>query len=352
MFKQIICLLIGLFFTNFVAAQQDINELSRKFDELSIQKKGLNEVIKMDVSGLTLYDFISSMAGEHQLNVDVEIGLNQPISSNFFDITVKEIFIHLIQKYDLEVTFSSNIIVFKKRKEVMVVEKKTPKIIDVSYNVQNDFLSVKLENDSLPSVVKAIIDKTGKNLVMASDVKNLKVSSYILNRPFDQVIEMMSKSNDLLATKDENGFYFIEKNKEINSSSTSNSNQKNKQVKTNSGLPGYYEVNLNKTGFLSIKANAADITDLLTEAAEKLRINYFLYNKPENEKTTLLVENVSFDELLENIFKGKKYTYNVKNNFYLIGEHLTEGLRATEIIQLENRSIIKQSEIMMLSIQV
>jgi type IV pilus assembly protein PilQ len=341
MFKKITYLLIGFLFTNLVAAQQDINELSRKFDELSIQKKGLNEAIKIDVSGVTLYDFISSIAEEHELNIDVDSALNQPVSNNFFDVTVKEVFVHLVQKYDLEVSFMNNIIVFKKRKVVVLVEKKVPKIIDVNYNPQNDFLSVKLENDSLPSVVKAIIDKSSKNLVLASEVKNLKVSAYILNRPFDQVIEMMAKSNDLLATKDENGFYFIEKNKEINNNDTSSNsnNQKAKRSKANIGAIGYYEVNLNKTGFLSVKANVADVTDLLTEAAEKLHINYFLYNKPENEKTTLLAENISFDALLENIFKGKKYTYNKKDNFYLIGEQVTEGLRVTEMIQLENRSI-------------
>ena len=98
MFKQIIYVLIGVLFTSLVAAQQDINELSRKFDELSIQKKGLNEAIKIDVSGVTLFDFISSIAEEHQLNVDVDIALNQPVANNFFDVTIKEVFIHLVQK--------------------------------------------------------------------------------------------------------------------------------------------------------------------------------------------------------------------------------------------------------------
>lgn len=341
MFKQIVYILIGFFFTNLVVAQQDINELSRKFDELSIQKKGLNESIKIDVSGLTLHDFISSIAEEHQLNIDIEDDLDQPISNNFYDVTVKEVFIHLVQKYDLEVTFMNNIITFKKRKEVKIIEKKLPKVIDVNYNSQNDFLSVKLENDSLPSVTKAIIDKSGKNLVLAPNVKTLKVSAYILNRPFDQVIEMLAKSNDLVATKDENGFYFIEKNNEINSNATLNngSSPKSKQPKASLGSPGYYQVDLNKTGFLSVKANVADTADLLTEAAEKLHINYFLYNKPENEKTTLSADNITFDELLENIFKGKKYTFKKQDNLYLIGEQATEGLRVTEMIQLENRSI-------------
>ncbi|RTY91794.1 type II secretion system protein GspD [Flavobacterium sp. GT3R68] len=339
MFKQVVYILIGLFFTNLVTAQQDINELSRKFDELAIQKKGLTETIKIDVSGLTLHDFISSIAEEHQLNIDVDMNLNQPVVNNFFDVTVKDVFIHLVQKYDLEVTFMNNIITFKKRTEIKIIEKKPVKVIDVDYNSQNDFLSIKLENDSLPAVARAITDKSGKNLVLAPDIKNLKISSYILNRPFDQVIEMMSKSNDLIATKDENGFYYIEKNKDGNNNVSGTNNQKVKQPKANVDSPGYYDVGLTKSGFLSVKANVADAADLLMEAAEKLHINYFLYNKPENEKTTLLAENITFDELLEQVFKGKKYTYRKQDNFYLIGEQVTEGLRAVELVQLENRSI-------------
>lgn len=343
MFKKIALFLIGFLFTNFVVAQEDINILSGKFDELAKQKKGINEVLKINVSGLTLHDFISSIAEEHQLNIDVESGLDQPVVNNFYDVTVKDVFLHLVQKYDLEVGFMNNIISFKKRKEVKVVEKKLPKVIDVSYNPQNDFLSVKLENDSIPSVAKAITDKSGKNIVLAPDTKGLKVSAYILNRPFDQVIEMLSKSNDLIATKDENGFYYLEKNKEVNGQSAGNSigssSSKTKQPKASQGAPGYYEVDLNKAGFLNIKANVADASDLLTEAAEKLRINYFMYNKPENEKTTLSAENLTFDDLLENIFKGKKYSYRKQDNLYLIGEHTTESLRITEMISLENRSI-------------
>ncbi|KIA94985.1 MULTISPECIES: type II secretion system protein GspD [unclassified Flavobacterium] len=339
MLKQVIYILTALFFTTSIAAQQDISELNRKFDELSLQKKGLNQVIKIDVSGLTLHNFISSIAEEHQLNVDVDVELNQPIAHNFFDVTVKDVFIHIAQKYDLEVTFMNNIIVFKKRKTVVIPEKKTPKIIDVTYNAQNDFLSVKLENDSLPAIAKAIIDKSGKNLIVAQDVKTLKISSYILNRPFDQVIEMMSKSNDLLVTKDDNGFYYLEKNTSPTANAITNSSQKSKQARVSSGVPGYYDVNINKKGFLEINAYIADASDLLTEAAEKLHINYFLYNKPENEKTTLSATNITFDELLEHIFRGKKYTYKKQGHFYLIGEEATEGLRITEMIQLENRSI-------------
>jgi type IV pilus assembly protein PilQ len=341
MIKKIIFILLLFGITNQVVGQQNTEELEKQFDDFSKIKKGLNDVLKIDVSGLSLNDLISSIAEEHQLNVSVDSDLNNPVVNNFFDVTVKDVFVFLVQKYDLEVNFMSNIIVFKKRKEVKVVEKKVPKIIDVSYNNQNDFLSIKLENDSLPAVARAIIDKSGKNIVLSQEVKSLKVSSYILNRPFDQVIQMMAKSNDLVANKDENGVFYVEKNtapKEINTTAINKNNSKEKQ-KPASGSEGFYDIQVNEKGFLRVKANVADATDLLIEAAEKLNVNYYIYNKPENEKTSLLANNITFDDLLEHIFKGKKYTFRNKDGFYIIGENITEGLRSTELIQLENRSI-------------
>ncbi|WP_291131218.1 type II secretion system protein GspD [Flavobacterium sp. UBA7682] len=338
--KYVLIVLFSILSISLSTAQSDMASLTIKFEDFAKQKKGLNDIMKTDVSGLTLYDFINSVAQEHQLNVSVDTDLNQLVSNTFFDVTVKDVFVFLVQKYDLEVEFMNNIILFKKRKEVKIVPKKIPKVIDVSYNNQNDFLSVKLENDSLPNVVQAIIDKSGKNIIITPDVKAQKVSSYILNRPFDQVLEMMAKANNLTATKDENGFYLLEKGG-LNASGnlTSDKNSKGKQTKVAVDAPGFFQVDLNKTGLLDVRANVAEATDLIVEAAEKAKVNYFFYNKPDNEKTSLLADNLTFDELLDNIFKGKKYTFKKQNNYYIIGEHVTEGLRATELIQLENRSV-------------
>ncbi|MDD2987151.1 type II and III secretion system protein [Flavobacterium sp.] len=337
MFKKVLFAFVALLFTT-TGFSQDTNELEMKLTQLAQQKKGINEVIKIDVSGLTLHDFITSIAQEHELNVSVDPLLNQPIVNNFFDVTVKDVFIFLTLKYDLEVAFSSNIIIFKKKEKITVLPQKKTKIIDVTYNKQNDFLSVKLENDSLPNVVQAIIDKSGKNLILAPDIKGQLVSAYILNRPFDQVIEMMSKSNNLMVTKDENEFYFLERNTQPVSANTDRNQSKGKPAK-NDRLSNEYLIELNEAGFLNVRASGADAAELIIEAAEKLHVNYFLYNKPENEKTSLWANNISFDDLLLHVFKGKKYTYKKQDNLYLIGEQITEGLRATEIIQLENRSI-------------
>lgn len=341
MIKKIILFLSFSLFSQHLLAQQSQVELENKLNELAKQKKGLTEILKIDVSGLNVKDFVKAIAEQHQLNIDIDSDINQAITNNFFDVTVKDVFLYLAEKYSLEFGFLNNIITIRKKKEIKIIEKKSPKVIDVSYNAQNDFLSVKIENDTLSSVAKAITEKSGKNIVLSAEIKATKISSYILNRPFDQVIDMLAKSNDLVATKDDNGFFFLEKNKapQAINGTLQNNYVKQKLPKPNIDADGFYDVEINKKGFLNVKANVADTAELLKEAADKLHISYFLYNKPENEKTSLAAENITFDDLLNHVFKGKKYTYKKQNDLYLIGEQITEGLRETELIQLENRSI-------------
>jgi type IV pilus assembly protein PilQ len=64
-----------------------------------------------------------------------------------------------------------------------------------------------------------------------------------------------------------------------------------------------------------------------------------MYDTPKDIKTTLLARGLSFDELLEHLLIGEKYTYKVIEDSYFIGEHTTKGLRSTELVQLENRTI-------------
>lgn len=337
MFRRILLTLTLISFCLPVLSQEN-SDLELKLNELAVIKPGINQIVKIDVSGITLKDFINSVSSEHELNVSVDNDLNDIISNNFFDVTVKDVILYLVDKYYLEVNFKNNIMIFKRKKQEVVIPKKVPKIIDVKYNPENDFLSVKFQNDTLINAAAIITEISGKNILLAQDVKSVPITAYVVNRPFDQVIEMVAKSNNLIATKDENDVYFIERNNQP-ASNDKTSGSARRQPKISAGEEGSFEVTINDSGFLSIRAYNADATAIIMDAAQKLNVPYFLYNKPENEKTTLFADNIDFDELLDNIFKGKKYTYKKQNNSYMIGEQTTEGLRHTELIALQNRSI-------------
>lgn len=322
-------------------------ETTTWLDQYAIEKPALNEPIQVDVSGLPLYDFLNSIAVEHQLNISADTDLNQIVSHSFFDIPVKEVFAFVAKKYDVNVELINNIIVFKKKeKPVAKPVKKQQKQIEASYNSQNDFLSLRLKNDSIIRVAQKITDISGKNIVLAPQIKNKKISAYILNRPFDQVVEMMAKSNQMVVNKDENGFYYLDEDPDYiesanNSRTTGNRNSRRKQKRRTGSTA---DITIDKNGFLNVNAFDADVTEMIIEAAEKLNVNYFMYEKPEKITATLVANAITFDELLKHVLRGKEIAFKKTGDFYLIGDQKAEGLRSSVLIQLENRTVEKVIE--------
>lgn len=344
--NRILNIFFFCFLFNIGFSQTNIKTFTEKLDELAKTKQGLNDNVRIDLSGLTLYDFINALAEEHELNVSVDANLNQLVTSNFYDVNIKDVFMFLIQKHKLNVDVMNNILVFNKKPDEVIIEKPKPlKAIDVTYNEENKFLSVKLKNDSLPRVAQTITDVSKRNVVLAPDVKNEKVSAYILNRPFDQVLEMMAKSNSLVLTIDENNNYYLEKDnapqQPARSTTQTSRNRRSTSQSGNAtkGEDGRFEIKVNEQGFLDIKASEADAAEMIKEVSEKLNINYFMYNTPTGVNTTLMANGITFDNFLDHLFKGENYTYKLVDDLYLIGEHTTEGLRTIELVQLENRTI-------------
>lgn len=340
------CLIILLFqvFSFSALAQDNYQLLAAQLDSIALERPGMLAITRIDISGLTLYEVITAIAEEHELNVSVSNDLNELVRTNLFNVPVRDVLLFLADNYQLEVRVLNGILIFKKRDDPPPVEKKKvlPEIL-IDYNTQNDFLSVNLKNDSLPRVAQRITELSNKNIVLSPEVKTFKVSAYLKNRPFDQVIQMLAKSNQLTLTIDDNGFYFLEKAEPDNTTSTSaNTRSKSKarsQITTAKNSSGELQVTLNEHGFLNIKAYQADLASIISQSAALLEIDYFFYDIPEDATATLIVSQIGFDELLSHIFKGTKYTFTAQEQLYIIGAQSTEGLRITKLLQMENRTV-------------
>lgn len=337
--------IITLFKATMTFGQLSYEEVKNKFDELSKIEKGLDGTMESSVSQISLFDFITAIGIEHKLNVSVDAELNQIIINNFHNVKVKDALLFLIKKYKIDVSFVENIISFNKPKKKEKPKKKyTPKLVDINYVKNNNYLSVKVEKDTLFYVAKAITDISGKNIVVAPNVKNKIITSYILNKPFDQVIEMLAKSNKLIVTKDENDFYFIEENATPAPPKTTKKVRNGKNGQLDNKIISHDAVgliiDLTSDNKFNIKADNTPVIDVIYNASLKSKDHYFLYNDIDKSlKTSFFMESLSFENLLVHIFKGTDYTFKKKDNYFLIGKKDTEGLRTTEFIQLENRTI-------------
>lgn len=329
-------LLVLLLFIQLHIVGQEKTEIKIKLEKLSEKEPGLNELVQVNVSQISLYDFVTTLSIEHKLNVSIEESLNQSVINNFYNVKVKDVFYFLITKYDLDVQFLDKIIVLGRKKKIE--KKKTKRKIDVSFNHQNKMLSLNLSRDSLFLVAKEITNRTQKNIIVSPKVKNNIITSYVLNKPVDLALNMMSKSNGLRVTKDQKGYYFIDlkpKN-EVSQKKENELIRGNKILRRNDNL----YVKLNNDGSINVSADEVPVIDVLYNVALKTNQDYFLYSKLDKNLTaSFSVKEGSFKEVIEHLLKGTRYTFKNEADYFLIGEKNTEGLRTTELIKMKNRAI-------------
>lgn len=331
--KNILILIIPFLLFSVSPAEPDRFEILReKLETFSKTNVALNETVELSVNGADLSDFIRMISKNNELNISLQEGITGSVVNDFNNASVKDVFIYLCKEYKLDIEFIGNILFFKKYIEPVKKIEPVVKKIDVSYNDKNKFLSLNLKGDDVSEVAKVISKKSGNTVVVYPKARGVKLNSFIQNRPFEQVLEKMASSNGLIVNKTKDGFYII--NKEIvqrksNVNGSSSKNNSNEQISI-----------AIKDDLFSIEANDAPISDIIMSLSEKLNVNYFFYGFP-TEKTTLFIDNMTYEEFLAGILVGTKYTYKKADEVYLIGERKKEGFRSTELISLKNRSIEK-----------
>ncbi|MEN8817281.1 MAG: type II and III secretion system protein [Nonlabens sp.] len=318
-----------------------VNNYEKILDDYAIKRPGLKEKIKIDISGLTIEDVINVLAQEHELNVSADIDFIEPINTNFFDVTVKDVYLFLIDKYNLDFRRNRDILVFTNKKEIIEKEIIEEKAVDLSFDPRNKFLSIKIRNDSLIRVAAAITDATGENIILSPDLKGKIISSYIINRPIEDVLSLMAKGNNLSLDKDLNGTYFLslldENSKEQSEISQDNNNSTNST--SNFEVLGENYISLNENGFISINVKDMPLKQIIESAAIKSNVNYLLYDQLPIENRTVKVELISFDDLLKHLFAGRENGFTYEDGLYLIGNEKTEGIRKSKLIKMKNRTI-------------
>ncbi len=334
---------MSLFTGSVVSAQKYTEEQLRTvLDSAAVKQKGLNNELQLNVTNLQLAELVSSVALENNLNLSIDPNLNQIISYNFFNAQVKDMLVFLYLNFDIEMDFIGSIISIKKRVEKVVpvvVVKKEP---DVTYNPSNEFLSLDLKGDSLWQVTEKITKLSGENFVVDPQVRNKPVSAYLQNRPIGEVLDMFAKSNALEIRQDEAGYYYISAMeapaKDNGAATNGRGGQNNRTLGAGGAAASGFFLEKNPDGTLNIKAVGVPISDIVQAASEELEVHYVQYSKLDG-MANLELSNITFDQLLARLFNSTNYSARRDDGIYIIGESKLEGIRRSELIRLENRTI-------------
>lgn len=337
----VLLLFLSLFFSYVACAQERFDSIQSQLQSISNENPGLNQKVELNVSDVSLAEFLNALAVSNKLNISVDESLNFSVSNNFSNVTVIEVIMFLARKHDLDVKLIGSIInISKPKTPTALAPVAKPKTFIVQYDKVKDLIDIDVKKDTLYAVAKEISKATGKNLIVPQDLENTLISGFIQNQNLSSAIEMLAYANNLKTTLTPEGVFVFEKKEgDKNSKDQGDKSFGNTGSKKNGKqFPGV-ELKIDKD-LISLNAYNIPIQDIITGISEKLNLNYFIFSDIKGN-ATLNIENSTYENLLTYLLNETEYTFKKEGEIYLIGNRASEGLRGTKVLQLKFRTVDK-----------
>jgi len=349
-----LCILFVLGVTSLTFAQQQEDSYSRveeRLRTLAVTVPGLNQKVKLSVSGVSVQEFLRALAQSNDLNINIDPSLEFTIVNNFRDETAFNVLLFLAKTYQLDINVIGSIMSITKMPSIRpALQVREP---DITYNASNGALSYNLNQDTLTRVAQRISALSNKNVIVPVALQGKLVSGYMTEAPFETAVEKLAYANSLKYKKTNDNVYVLESlipGEELFINADRETDIRYRPVQQMAGMDPmgggggggnftvYGKTDDQNRKMFTIQAANSPIQDLIKQAAQEADVNYFLYSQIEGNISTN-VKNITFDQFLGSIFQGTPYTYKVDNGVYLIGNRKNEGLRTSKIIHLQHRSI-------------
>jgi type IV pilus assembly protein PilQ len=298
----------------------------------------------LQVVGGNIQQYLEGIASSNGLSISIDPRLNFAINDSFTGVTASNILVFLAQKYNLDVTIIGSIINVTAHQEPVQVVKIPVKEINAKFNAEEQTLSLSLDNDSLVEVARKITGISGRNIVVQNELRGKKVSGFIAAAPFETAMDKLAFANEIKVVKTNDNFYIFQPlgdNEELYVNGDKNTAVRKTFRPVNQGAAGAAQVFsrvVNGQKLISADAVNAPIANLVKQASQELNKNYSIYTDLKGT-IDIHVNDISYDEFLDLIFRGTNYTFQSENGIYLIGDRTIEGLRTYKAVHLQNRSI-------------
>ncbi len=356
----LLCLVLLLCQLTLAQDKTRIDSLRTKLTELSKTNEGLSEKFETEVniSNVTLRTLLMGVAEIHNININIENNIaNIPVSNNFKDVNIIDLFVFLCKEYNLTIDITGNILSFKAYKPEKVIPKDP---FEVEYEA-NDRISMDVQNQKLFAVVKKISAKTGNNLVYEPGLEDKTINVYTKNAEFESAIKQMAISNGLDIEYSEEDFIIL----------TKRSEKENFSFDPNSRAKIGYEVIDKQEMLLKVNFKNTAVKDIINALSVDLDLNVFTASPlDEAGEVTFVAKELTFDELIEKIFESNtgrstsqqnrsqnrnsnisnrnqvqvknsttNFTFKKENGIYYFGTEKQLSLRKVEKIRLKHRSV-------------
>ena len=188
--------------------------------------------------------------------------------------------------------------------------------------------------------MKRVTALTGEHVVIPKSLYGNRVSGYSAGLPVLEAIRTLASVNGLEIERDKNGVWRFEAplppaggNPALASS----------YVKRRNFTPD--QVNVDSAGRVSVSLNRGNIHDVVLEIFERLGMSR-LFLTSLDQQTSVFVKDVDVPTLLNVLFAGTPFTYQVEGGIYIFGSTTKDKtLVTTRVVPLRYRTVDKVVEL-------
>ena len=326
--------------TGLYSSAQVKNKISREeLDTLSRIIPALNERIDFTVNELPLQEFMRGIANEAGLNINLDPGLNELVTNNFTNVQVKDLLLFVQENYDVEINIIGSILNIRKIETPKPIIQQT---ILVTYDSEDNTVTFEMNNAPIQQVAREITKQTGQNVVVTPGARNIIVNTFIKDMPFASAMEKLAVGNDCRTTKTSDGYYLIEElNRDTEVAQSRNMNTRNgprMNSNNSSSEPSYLKVTTYRLDSIDVKAENAELKELLVKIFEPLHQHYQLIGDI-NDLVTIDVKGIDLDALLNDVFAGTNTASRKMNGVYWIGPRNVLDMQEVKMFRMKYRTI-------------
>lgn len=319
-----------------LTGQDRIERIKNELEIRIVDAPGLDEIMEISTNNVSLQEFIRGIGMAHNLNVSVSDDLTQTVVNNFSDARVMDVFVFLCKTYELEIKFTGTIFYFEAYVPPLV--KKELKPLKILYNEESKLLTLDLKNDTLSRVVEELTRISPYAILMAPGISDQRVSIYIEKRPVMEVMRKLAFTNNLRFSEEgEDYFIFMPAEIDLPNPEIAQSPRSGNQARKSKSGDNLF-ISTDKEGLITVSADDVPLVEVIDGVSNAANQNYFLYDKLVGNGQ-LHIEKATFNDFLSYLLNGSDYTFKKTDGVYLIGNRKLEGLRATELIKIENRVV-------------
>lgn len=334
----------------FAQSDSRILEVEQRLDLLKEMGMPLDQPVTIAFEG-PIREFLPFLGEASKLNLTVAAEVSANVSVTFNGAPARDIILYLCNAYKLDFRVTGNILEFVPY--IAPLEQPAPRDLKILYNPATDQLTINLYNDTLYAVGQRLSELTGQNIIIDPTIRNVQISGFVTGVNLEVALKQLAESN-FLVVKRESTYFKLEPQKVGTAPATSSPGS----YPGPEGSVGNGVISIERLGAdkISVTANGADVLEIAKVAAQQLGLNYFVLPKGglmgdnaggnvidvnNGDRTNLVTihyQNISYIDLLNNIFRNTDYAYRLNNGLFMLGNSKSETLWSYRNYTFQNRS--------------